>query len=597
MNGDTPVSTPDYLDPSLTPAQRVADLLPRMTLEEKAGLLFHPATSLPEPGLTEAEALATAREDIADRFISHFNVFNGADAAEIAAWSNTLQELAASTRLGIPITLSSDPRSGFHSTPFTGQTLDSLSRWPEHTGLGAIDDPEVARAYGDTIRREFLAMGLRVYLGPMADIFSEPRWTRGFGTFGEDVDVVSRLTAAFIEGLRGSAELSGESVAAVVKHFPGGGPQLHGDDAHDSRHPEQVYPGGRQQLHLRPFEAAFGAGVTQLMTYYGMPVGTEWEERGFAFNRPVVKDLLRDHYGFTGIVVSDWNVIDATEIAGMPFGPNGYGLLDVTPTDRLQVALEVGVDQFGGDTCTERVVELVRDGRISEARIDESAARILNEKFALGLFEHRFVDVDAARAIGSDPALRARGESAQAASLVLLADEDALVPVAGGRRVYAEGIDWSTVSHDLVVADSPAEADLALVRLDAPWQSDPDSPLGDFFHGGSLEFPAETVAQVAAIAEAVPTVVVVYLERPAVLTPLLPHAAALVADFGASDQVVVDAVAGITGFAGRLPFDLPRSGAAVEASREDVPFDTEEPVFRHGDGIARTARDEGRSAA
>lgn len=586
------MSTPDYLDPTLTPAQRVADLLPRMTLEEKAGLFFHPATSLPEPGLSAADALAVARADAGDRLISHFNVFNGADAAEIAAWNNTLQEIAASTRLGIPVTLSSDPRSGFHSTPFTGQTLDTLSRWPEHTGLGAIDDEEVVRAYGDTIRREFLAMGIRVYLGPMADIFSEPRWSRGYGTFGEDVKTVSRLTAAFIEGLRGATrELGPESVAAVVKHFPGGGPQLGGNDAHDARHPEQVYPGGQQQLHLRPFEAAFAAGVTQLMTYYGMPVGTDWEERGFAFNRPVVKDLLRDHYGFTGIVVSDWNVIDATEIAGATFGPNGYGLLDVTPTDRLQVAIEVGVDQFGGDNCVERIVDLVRSGRVSEQRIDESAARILHEKFALGLFENRFVELDAARSIGADAELRARGEAAQASSLVLLADDAERLPLAAGSRVFGAGIDWSTVEHDLIVVDDPAEADVAIVRLDAPWESDPQSALGDFFHGGGLEFSAETVARVAAVAAATPTVIVVYLERPAVLTPLLPHAEAIVADFGASDQVVVDALAGRTPFSGRLPFDLPRSAASIEASREDVPFDTADPVFRHGDGVIREARE------
>ena len=117
--------------------------------------------------------------------------------------------------------------------------------------------------------------------------------------------------------------------------------------------------------------------------------------------------------------------------------------------------------------------------------------------------------------------------------------------------------------------------------------SSPDNVLGDYFHGGGLEFSGETIAHVAEVAAAVPTVVVVYLECPAVVTPLLSHATTLIADFGASDQVVLDALLGRRGISGRLPFDLPRSGAAVEASREDVPFDTAEPVFRHGDGITR----------
>ncbi|NKF31152.1 glycoside hydrolase family 3 protein, partial [Pseudomonas sp. BGM005] len=162
------------------------------------------------------------------------------------------QEIAESTRLGIPVTLSTDPRHGFRSNLFTGQALDSLSRWPDYPGIAAIGSEAAARDFGDVMRQELLAMGVRVFLGPMADIFSEPRWSRGSGTFGEDPERVADLTAAFIEGLRGAEALGPRSVSAVVKHFPGGGPQLKGDDAHDPRYPEQVYPGGQQELHLRP---------------------------------------------------------------------------------------------------------------------------------------------------------------------------------------------------------------------------------------------------------------------------------------------------------------------------------------------------------
>ncbi|CAM5471720.1 glycoside hydrolase family 3 protein [Leifsonia shinshuensis] len=580
------MTTPDYLDRALTPEQRTADLLPRMTLEEKAGLLFHPQSELPSSvGFSVERADEVARGDVSGKLISHFNVLNGTSAVEVAAWTNRLQEWAADTRLGIPITFSSDPRNGYRSTPFTGQSIDELSKWPEPTGLGAIGDPDRAQEFGDTVRREFLAMGIRVYLGPMADLYTEPRWSRGFGTFGEDVRVVSELTRAFIAGLRGGPALGAGSVAAVLKHFPGGGPQKDGNDAVDSRFPDQVYPGGRQELHLQPFVDAIAGGVTQVMTYYGRPVGTDWEEVGFAFNAPVVRDLLRGRLGYRGIVMSDWNVVGTATIEGTTFGPNAYGVEDLTIEERLARAITNGIDQFGGDTLTEELTRVVRDGLVPEDRIDASVERLLLEKFRLGLFENRFVDLDHARAVGSDPDLAAKGVRAQTDAMVFLGGErPGTLPLPALTRVYAEGVDLSRTEHDFVPVDSPADADVALVQLDSPWQSDPGSPLGDYFRTGSLEFPEETVAHLRELAERLPVVLFVYLERPAVLTALAPTAAAIVGHFGASDQVIVDAVAGGAPFTATLPFDLPRSMAAVEASREDVPFDTADPLFLAGDG-------------
>jgi beta-glucosidase len=581
------MTAPAYLNSALTAAQRVNDLLPRMTLEEKAGMLFQPVTRLPEEGYSNEEARADARASVQDKLLNHLHVLNGTKAAEIAQWTNELQGLAAETRLGIPITFSTDPRSGFRSTPFTGQSTDELSRWPEHTGLAAIGDADLAYQYGDTLRQEQIAMGIRVYLGPMADLYTEPRWSRGFGTFGEDVDVVSRLTAAFIRGLRGSDTLGPESVAAVVKHFPGAGPQLRGDDAHDKRFPEQVYPGGQQQLHLRPFEAAFEAGVTQIMPYYGMPVGTNWQERGFAFNEPVIRDLLRGKYCFEGIVVSDWFLLEATIHGGLSFGPNGYGLDDLTPTERLVIGMGAGVDQFGGDSCTWRVLQAVRDGQLDETRVDLSVARLLHEKFKLGLFDKRYVDVEHAEEVGTKREFRALGTSAQAASLTLLKNDNTL-PLRAGTRVYSEGINWSSVEHDFEIVGTPAHAEVNLVRLDAPWQPDPDNALGDFFHRGQLDFPQDTVEHIAELAAHAPTVAAIYLERPAVVSELLPHLNGLIGEFGVSDQVLANALRGRTPFTGKLPFDLPNSMTAIENSREDVPFDTESPCFRSGHGITVT---------
>ncbi|MEV5069600.1 glycoside hydrolase family 3 protein [Microbacterium sp. LMI12-1-1.1] len=574
----------DYLDPTQPIGRRVEDLLARMTVAEKAGLMFHPTTEPGGDSLTDADALGDAELNVVTRGISHFNVLGGGDSEGVANWHNTLQDLAASTRLGIPVTLSSDPRHGFRSNPFTGQSLESLSRWPETTGIAAIPGTNAAREYADIIRREFLAMGIRVYLGPMADIFSEPRWSRGFGTFGENPARVAELTVAFIEGLRGGKSMGADSVAAVVKHFPGGGPQLRGDDAHDFRYPEQVYPGGMQELHIEPFEKAFAVGATQVMTYYGKPVGTEWDEVGFAFNTPVVQGILRHRLGFEGIVVTDWNLLESEQMGDLTFGPNGWGLEHLTPLERARIAIDAGVDQFGGDRNPALIEELVNTGVVTEDRIDQSVRRLLHEKFMLGIFENRKADVEKARTECGAPVYCEKGVAAQRASLVLLSEEAGLLST--DACVYVDGIDHVS---GLTTTDSIERAEAVVVRLEAPFEVGRGSVVAEYFHGGTLEFSDDTIARLREYAAQAPLYLSVFLERPAILGPLLELGATVIGDFGASDTVVIDALTGRAPLTGVLPFDIPSSMEAVENSREDVPFDTKAPLFRAGAGITREA--------
>ncbi|RKT87708.1 beta-glucosidase [Saccharopolyspora antimicrobica] len=583
-------TNPRYLDPGAPIAERVEDLLSRMTLEEKAGQLFHPGTLMNDDGTLLEESMpgygmAATHELVVERHITHMNLINGADPRAIARWHNRLQEQAAATRLGIPVTVSTDPRHGVFSSPLTGMSMQAMSRWPEHPGLAALPDAERrVEEYADIVRREYLALGIRVALGPMADIFSDPRWSRGSGTFGEDPATVARLTAAFIRGLQGAAP-GPESVAAMVKHFPGGGPQKDGEDAHDRRFPDQVYPGHQQELHLRPFEASLDAGARQMMTYYGRPIGVDgWDEVGFAFNRPVVQGLLRDRLGFDGIVCTDWNVLDSTTMGGVRFGPNAYGLENCSPAERIVRALDAGVDQFGGDRCSELIVELVRDGRVDEARIDVSVRRVLREKFLMGLFEHRYVDPDKAAVIVGAAPLRELGEAAQRDSTVLLKNDGPVLPLGRGARVYAEGIDPAAFDGRAEVVAAPEEADVAVVRLHAPYETDQEG-IASFFHRGTLEFPAETVEKVRQLAEKLPTAVAVFLERPALLADVESAAHALLGDFGSGDAALVDVLTGAAEPFGSLPFDLPSSAEAVAASAEDTPFDTRDPLHRFGFGL------------
>ncbi len=320
-----------------------------------------------------------------------------------------------------------------------------------------------------------------------------------------------------------------------------------------------------------------------MMPYYGMPVGTEYEEVGFGFNRSVITGLLRERFGFDGLVCTDWGLINDAEIFGQPFPARAWGVEDLTPRERMLKVLDAGVDQFGGEDCPELLLELLADGSVSEERLDVSARRILREKFELGLFEDPFVDEDAADEIVGSAEFRAAGEAAQRASVTVLTNEGAL-PFATGLKLYVEGIDAQVAAAYGEVVATPGEADLAVIRLQAPFEQR-DTTFENFFHAGSLEFPDEVLDHVHAIAGAVPTVVDVLADRPPILQPITDAAAAVTVNWGVSAAALLDVLSGVAGAQGRLPFDLPRSMAAVVASRPDVPFDTADPLFRFGHGL------------
>lgn len=583
---DTDVTTArPWLDAALPVDERVQLLLDEMTVEEKAGLFFH--TMIVIGDLDEANPIfgtPSAREFIDLKNMTHFNLLGAAPTGrEIAAWQNELQRLAASTRLGIPVTLSTDPRHSFSENPGASILAGPFSQWPETLGLAATRDPELVERFADIARQEYTAVGLRVALHPQVDLASEPRWARQTATFGEDPELAGILGAAYIRGFQGDSFGPG-SVSTMTKHFPGGGPQLDGEDPHFPYGREQVYPGDAFDLHLKPFEDALAAGTRQMMPYYGMPVGTEYEEVGFGFNRSVITGLLRERFGFDGLVCTDWGLINDAEIFGQPFPARAWGVEDLTPRERMLKVLDAGVDQFGGEGCPELLLGLVAEGSISEERLDLSARRILREKFELGLFENPFVDEDAADEIVGSAEFRAAGEAAQRASVTVLTNDGSL-PFAPGIKLYVEGIEPSVAAAYGDVVATVDEADLAILRLQAPFEQR-DTTFENFFHAGSLEFSGEVLAHVGAIAGAVPTVVDVLADRPPILEPIVAGAAAVTVNWGVSGAALLDVLSGVASAQGRLPFDLPRSMAAVVASRPDVPFDTADPLFRFGDGLA-----------
>ena len=580
-----------YEDTRRPIAERVEDLLSQMSLEEKAGLMFHaiaqvnPDGSLNPPA--EGFTRAPITEMVVERRMNHFNV-HALPAPRVAAeWHNRLQALAEETRLGIPVTISSDPRHAFSDNPLTSFQAAALSQWPEPLGLAATGDAELVERFADIARQEYLALGIRVALHPMADLATEPRWARVNGTFGEDAELSARLTAAYIRGFQGEA-LGKESVACMTKHFPGGGPQKDGEDPHFPYGKEQVYPGNNFAQHLIPFEAAFAAGTSQIMPYYGVPIGTEYEQVAFGFNKGVITGLLRERYGFDGIVCTDWGLLTDSDFGGRVMVARAWGVERLSRPERAKKALEAGVDQFGGEACPEVVVELVRSGQVSESRIDQSVRRLLREKFRLGLFDNPYLDPDAAERIVGNAEFRAAGELAQRKSIVLLKNGDAapILPVQGRPKLYVEGMRAEAAAQYGEVVSDLADADLALLRIQTPFEPRDGNFLEQRFHAGSLEFKQPEKDRILAILAAKPAIVAIYLDRPAVIPEIAVQSAALLGEFGAGDEALLDVVFGRFAPSGELPFELPSSMAAVEAQKPDLPHDSESPLFPFGHGLA-----------
>jgi beta-glucosidase len=570
---------------------RVEDLLRRLTLEDKAGLMFHDITAMGSDGqlMSVDNSFGRPATEVAIRELrmNHFNLAGPVeDVRTLVDWHNRVQRLALSVGPGIPVTLSTDPRHSFSNNPGTEALAGAFSEWPQSLGFAALRDPELVQRFADIARQEYVAVGLRVALHPQIDLSTEPRWCRIGMTFGEDAELTSQLVVAYIRGFQGD-QLGSMSVATVAKHFPGGGPQKDGEDPHFSYGREQTYLGQGFDYHLQPFRAAVAAGTAQMMPYYGMPVGTVYEEVGFAFNKGIITDLLRHELAFDGVVCTDWGLVSDSVILGQAMPARAWGVEHLSELDRACKIIDAGCDQFGGESRPELVVELLRSGRVSEERIDESVRRLLRQKFVLGLFESPFLDADRAVATIGRPDFVAQGKAAQRAAIVRLTSAEsgpASLPLSPGLSVYVENMSALEAGRLGRIVSEPATADVAVLRLNAPFEHRPGS-FESFFHAGSLEFGSQERERLLAICRQLPTVVVLFLDRPAVVPELARAAATFVVEFGAADEAVVDVLLGVSQARGLLPFDLPSSTAAVAASYSDMPFDTADPLFRFGDGL------------
>lgn len=598
-----------YEDWRLSPEARATDLVKRMTLEEKAGVMMHgsaPTANSPIGAGTHYDIDAAKKMIAGAKVNSLITRLSAQDPAVMAEENNKLQQIAETTRLGIPVTISSDPRNSFEYLIGASTSSGKFTQWPETLGLAAIGDEKVTRRYADIVRQEYLAVGIREALSPQADLATEPRWARISGTFGEDPTRVHNMVRGYIEGMQNGAEgLNRGSVISVVKHWVGYGAAENGYDSHNVYGKNAVFPGNNLKEHIYPFTGAFEANVASVMPTYSIlknasVEGKPLEQVGAGFSHQLLTEILRGQYGFKGVILSDWLITsdcDDVCINGAPEGkepvPGGmsWGVENLTPQQRFVKAVKAGVDQFGGVTDSQLLVNAVNEKQLTEQRLDESVVRILEQKFQTGLFEDPYADVQKAAQTVGRADWQKEADAAQGHSLVLLQNSDDVLPLKKGKKIWLYGIAPAAAqAAGFTVVDAPEKADVAVIRAHAPYEQ-PHKQwfFGKRHHEGSLAFTGDNADYQAIVraSKQVPTVVTVYLDRPAILTNVQDKAKAIIGNFGVSDTVLFARLTRSEAYTGKLPFELPSSMDAVLKQQSDMPHDSESPLYESGFGLAR----------
>ena len=577
-----------YEDARVSIELRVNDVLSQMTIEEKVGLMFHPPFTVnPGIGMRIYEILIRGNQftesHIIKKNINHFNLYGNPDPVKLAKRINQLQNYAARSRLGIPLTISSDP---IHEVERGGGiasfSVQGFSKWPSQLGLAATRDVELVKKFADIARQEYLAVGIRTALHPMADLATDPRWARNFGTFGSDSKLSTSLTLAYMDGFQGE-NINSQSVLTMVKHFPGGGPQENGLDAHLMSGENQVYPGKMFDYHLEPFIEAINNNLKVIMPYYGIAVDQSNENIAIGFNRYLLNDLLREKLNYDGVICSDWGIITGRH----------WGVTNLTIPERYIKAINAGIDQFGGEMHPEIVVQLVKENKIDESRIDRSARRILKNKFELGLFDDPFVDIVSVDKLINTQITQKLALDAQRKSVVMLKNNN-LLPLTEETKIYVDGMEFK--DSDINKVNTIEEADVILMYLHTVFNGNQepgtdrlfDRFLSNLFPNTDLRFNNQVIKRASEYSQVKPLILVVDLNRPAILSELNDLSDALIGTFGVNDEVIHEIINGKTNPSGKLPFELPSSMSEVEEQLEDVPDDTANPLYKYGYGLSFT---------
>jgi beta-glucosidase len=506
--------------------ERARDLASRLSPEEIAGLMLysrHQAIPADSEGyragtyngkpFQEADTVPFALTDQQQQFLAEDHLrhvlITSVENPEVAArWNNNVQALAESIGFGIPANNSSDPRNGARKdAEYNAGSGGTISQWPEQIGLSATFDPEITRQFGEIASREYRALGITTALSPQIDLATEPRWNRFYGTFGGDPVLATEMARAYVDGFQGTGlegDWGAESVNAMVKHWPGGGPEEGGRDGHFAYGKFAVYPGDNFREHLKPFvDGAFNlkgktGAASAVMPYYTISYGQDTvygENVGNGFSKYLITDLLREQYGYEGVVCTDWLITADEGPRPDVFGGKPWGVETLSVAERHFKVLEAGGDQFGGNNESGPVLEAFRmladkyGQEAMRARIERSAVRLLTNIFQVGLFENPYLDPQTSVKEVGQPEFMEAGYQAQLKSIVMLKNKDGVLPLPKGKTVYIPKrtvpaginffgqptpereeypVDRSLIEKHYTVTENPEMADFAMVFIKSP---------------------------------------------------------------------------------------------------------------------------------
>jgi beta-glucosidase len=520
-----------YEDWRLNSDQRAKDLASKMSIEQIAGLMLYSAHQAipsgpgrgPFGGATynkkpfgESGAKASDLSDQQIKFLTDDNLrhvlVTSVESPEVAAlWNNNVQALCESTGFGIPANNSSDPRHQAMSTAeYNVGSAGQISMWPGSLGMAATFDPAVVKQFGEIASKEYRALGITTALSPQIDLATEPRWGRVSGTFGESPQLSAEMARAYVDGFQtstGEKAIAGgwgyTSVNAMIKHWPSGGPEEGGRDAHFAFGKYAVYPGNNLADQLIPFtEGGLKLdGETKMasaiMPYYTISYGIDNvnnEYVGNSYNKYIITDMLRGKYNFDGVVCTDWGVTrDETAVDG--FGSSCWGVETLTEVERHYKLIMAGVDQFGGNNASGPVVEAYNMGvkehgeEFMRARMEQSAVRLLKNIFRVGLFENPYLNPEETKSIAGNTEFMKAGYDAQLKSIVMLKNNNKVLPLEKNKTVYipkrtipagrnffgmetpasvSYPINIEIVKKYFNITENPSEADFALVVMSSP---------------------------------------------------------------------------------------------------------------------------------
>ena len=519
-----------YEDWRLPVDERAKDLASKMTIEQIAGLMLYSAhQAIPSnakgfgAGTYNGKPIDSSGMqpyDISDQqkiFLKKDNLrhvlVTRVLSPEVAArWNNNVQAYVESFGLGIPANNSSDPRNAVvANAEYNLGAGGKISMWPESIGLAATFDPSIILQFGQIAAQEYRALGIATALSPQVDLATEPRWSRFNGTFGEDPLLSADMARAYVDGFQtstGVAEIKNgwgyHSVNAMVKHWPSGGPEEAGRDAHYAYGKFAVYPGNNFQTQLSPFvNGAFKLnGKTKtaaaVMPYYTISFDqdkTNGENVGNSYSKYIITDLLRNKYGYDGVVCTDWMITADEGKTPDVFAGKSWGVEKLTIAERHYKVLMAGVDQFGGNNASGPVLEAYQMGvkehgeEFMRKRFEQSAVRLLRNIFQTGLFENPYLDPAAANKIVGNPDFMKTGYEAQLKSIVLLKNKGSVLPFAKSKKIYIPKrfvpsvkdffgnttperveypVNMNIVKKYFNITDNPSEADVAIVFVKGP---------------------------------------------------------------------------------------------------------------------------------